>query len=248
MFILRTLSYRDVVRALKRRELRLALRISQNLISNEVNTVRFHLWRMHSRQSAPEDQFVHGEPETRVVPLLRAFTVFNVAQVDGLPPAVCATQQPAWDAQAQADVVLDHSGARIQHGGSKAYYQPGIDTIQLPPRAAFATAAKYYATALHELAHWTGHPSRCNRQLGQRFGEDAYAAEELIAEMGSAFLCAHCRIDGQLQHSASYLSSWLRVLRADKRAIFVASTKAQQAADYVLGLVERPVEEDALAA
>ena len=102
-------------------------------------------------------------------------------------------------------------------------------------------------TALHELTHWSGHPVRCNRQLAGRFGDDAYAAEELIAEMGSAFLCAHCRIDGQLQH-ASYLSSWLRVLRADKRAIFVASTKAQQAADYVLGLVQRPVEEEALAA
>jgi antirestriction protein ArdC len=87
------------------------------------------------------------------------------------------------------------------------------------------------------LAHWTAHPSRCNRQLGQRFGDDAYAAEELIAEIGSAFLCAHCRIDGQLQH-ASYLASWLRVLRADKRAIFVAATKAQQAADYVLGCVQ----------
>ena len=111
---------------------------------------------------------------------------------------------------------------------------------------AFAAAANYYATALHELTHWTAHPSRCNRDLSGHFGDDAYAAEELIAEMGSAFLCAHCRIDGQLQH-AGYLSSWLRVLCSDKRAIFVAATKAQQAADYVLKLI-LPTEAVALAA
>jgi len=183
----------------------------------------------------------------RVIPLLRAYTVFNFAQIDGLPASVCATEQRVWDAEAQAEDVLAASGARIQHGGSKAYYQPAVDQIQLPPRPAFATAANYNATALHELAHWAAHPSRCHRDLFGRFGDDAYAAEELIAEMGSAFLCAHCRIDGQLQH-ASYLSSWLRVLRADKRAIFVAATKAQQAADFVLSLALRPVEADALAA
>jgi antirestriction protein ArdC len=201
----------------------------------------------HLRELEAKGEASQAEPKARVVPLLRAHTVFNVAQVDGLPASVCATEHPRWDAEAQAEGLLASSGARIQHGGSKAYYQPGIDAIQLPPRQAFATAGNYYATALHELAHWTAHPARCHRDLSGRFGDDAYAAEELIAEMGSAFLCAHCRIDGQLQH-ASYLSSWLRVLRADKRAIFVASTKAQQAADFVLSLAQRPVEEAALAA
>jgi len=94
-------------------------------------------------------------------------------------------------------------------------------------------------TALHELTHCTSHASRCNRQLGQRFADDAYAAEELIAEMGAAFLCAHCRIDGELHH-AGYLQSWLKVLRQDKRAIFVAATRAQQAADYLLRLLQPP--------
>jgi len=108
-----------------------------------------------------------------------------------------------------------------------------------PPPCAFPDAGRYYATALHELTHWSSHPSRCNRQLGQRFGDDAYAAEELIAEMSAAFLCAHCRIDGELHH-AGYLSSWLKVLRTDKRAIFVAATRAQQAADYLLKLAQPP--------
>jgi antirestriction protein ArdC len=105
----------------------------------------------------------------------------------------------------------------------------------------------FYATALHELCHWTSHPSQCKRELGKRFGDGAYAAEELIAEIGAAFLCAHCRVDGQLEHASSYVSSWLKVLRTDKRAIFVAATKAQQAADYVLKLAN-PTEANALAA
>ena len=108
-------------------------------------------------------------------------------------------------------------------------------------------ASGYYATTLHELVHWTAHPSRLDRELGGRFGDDAYAAEELIAEMGSAFLCAHCRIDGQLQH-ASYIGNWLRVLRNDKRAIFVAGTKAQNAADFLLARSTETAGADALAA
>ena len=131
------------------------------------------------------------------------------------------------------------SAADIRHGGALAYYQPRTDEIHLPPRRAFPSADSYYATALHELTHWTSHSNRCNRQLGKRFGDMAYAAEELIAEMGSAFLCGHCRVDGQLQH-ASYVDHWLKVLRTDKRAVFVASTKAQQAADYILRLAQPP--------
>ena len=136
------------------------------------------------------------------------------------------------------------SGATIRHGGSRAYFLPREDEIHLPPPRAFPDAGRYYATALHELTHWTSHPSRCNRELGQRFGDDAYAAEELIAEMGAAFLCAYCRIDGELHH-AGYLASWLKVLRQDKRAIFVAATRAQQAADYLIRLLQPPDREAA---
>ena len=100
-------------------------------------------------------------------------------------------------------------------------------------KATFADAGAYYATALHELVHWTGHASRLGRKLGRRFGESAYAMEELVAELGSAFLSAHCRLDGRLQH-ARYIASWLDVLRRDKRAIFVAAAQAQKAADFLL--------------
>ena len=144
---------------------------------------------------------------------------------------------PAWEPEAQGGGAAPDVGGDLRHGGSKAFYRPDTDEIQLPPRGRSRPPAAYYNVALHELTHWTSHESRCNRQLGQRFGDDAYAAEELIAEMGAAFLCAHCRIDGELRH-ASYLGSWLKVLRADKRAIFVAATKAQQAADYLLRLAQ----------
>jgi antirestriction protein ArdC len=178
-----------------------------------------------------------GIPD-KVIPLLRAYTVFNIAQVDGLPQAPIPVS--GWREDAEAQALLDASAAVIRHGGYSAYYLPPEDRIQLPPPSYFRSAGGYYSTALHELLHWTGHPSRCNRQLTNRFGTDAYAAEELIAEIGSAFLCAHCRIDGRLQHAA-YIDHWLKVLRADKRAIFVASTRAQQAADYLTGcLVTQP--------
>ena len=181
----------------------------------------------------------HDLPD-RVIPLLRSFTVFNVAQIDGLPPDLMAVPGVAWEPEARAEELILMSGATIRHGVAQAYYQPGTDEIHLPPRQWFPTSENFYATALHELTHWSGHPRRCNRQLGKRFGGDAYAAEELIAEIGAAFLCAHCRIDGQLEHAASYVESWLKVLRTDKRAVFVAATKAQQAADYVLRLAQPP--------
>lgn len=185
-----------------------------------------------------------AEGEKRVIPLLRTFTVFNVAQIDGLPAPAEPLKLRAWGPHLEAELVLSSSGAQIHHGGEQAYYNRSKDVIHIPPRHSFAERGAYYTTALHELTHWTGHQSRCNRDLSGRFGNDSYAMEELIAEMGSAFLCAHCRIDGKLQHAA-YMHSWLQVLKADKRAIFTASAKAQQAADLLLGSVE--TEEEAAA-
>lgn len=172
--------------------------------------------------------------QTRMVPLLRSFTVFNVAQVDGLPEALTKKPEPTtWDAHAEAEALLYSTGVEIHHGSSQAYYERAKDVIHLPPRSSFAERGDYYATALHELVHSTGHEKRCGRDLSNRFGDSAYAMEELVAEIGSAFLCEHCRIDGSLQHSA-YLHAWLQVLKTDKRAIFTASAKAQAAADFVL--------------
>ena len=176
---------------------------------------------------------------SKVYPLLRAYTVFNVAQIDGLPPAYSESQTPTWEPEARGEELLLMSGARFRQGGARAYYQPGADEIHLPPRAAFVTGAGYYNVALHELTHWSGHPSRCHRDLTGRFGDASYAMEELIAEMGAAYLCAHCRLDGELRH-ASYLESWIKVLRSDKRAIFTAAAHAQRTADYILKLAQPP--------
>ena len=191
------------------------------------------LFKRHEVRAEPSDD----NSELRVVPLLRSFTVFNVAQIDRLPERL---QQPAaetneWLPEHAPEELLAKSGARVEHGGFAAFYSVAEDRIQLPERVLFADAGSYYATALHELVHWTGHAKRLDRQLGKRFGDAAYAVEELIAEVGSAFLCASCGIDGRLEH-AQYIGEWLKVLKNDKRAIFSASAKAQQAADYVESL------------
>lgn len=182
------------------------------------------------------EQVDAGDPQRRVIPLLRSFSVFNIAQVDGLPESsVPELPKHEWDPLVAAEMLLADSGAQIQHGGNRAYYRPSDDIIQLPPREWFPTAADYYATALHELTHWTGAPSRCNRPLGRRHGIDAYAYEELVAEMGAAFACAHCKLPARMEH-ASYIDSWLQALRNDKRLILSAASKAQAAADYLLEL------------
>jgi antirestriction protein ArdC len=140
-------------------------------------------FKMHE---VPEKDSPPEAPATRQVPLLRSFTVFNVAQVDGLPGGLQATPAapPSWSPHEEPERLLASSGARIRHGGARAFYQPAEDYIRLPERGLFSSSSEYAATALHELTHWTGHVTRCNRELGKRFGETAYAMEELIAEMG----------------------------------------------------------------
>lgn len=188
--------------------------------------------------------------ERRIVPLLKAFTVFNVEQVDGLPTDMAARPavHAAWQPVEVAERLLVQSGAQLRHGGSKAFYAPDFDLIQMPPKSAFESSCDYYATALHELTHWTGHASRCNRPLGRRHGIDAYAYEELIAEMGAAFLTDYCGLVGQVQH-ASYIASWLQALRNDKRLIFTAASQAQKAADFLLAFDQvEPAKQAAAAA
>jgi antirestriction protein ArdC len=204
-------------------------------------------WKLRTVEAKAETS--DDSPSQRVFPLLRCFTVFNTAQIDGLPSGMAEPppSTPAWPGEEAAERLINAAGADIRHGGFRAFYAPAADYIQIPPRPSFAAASGYYATTLHELVHWTGHASRLDRQLSGRFGDEAYAAEELIAELGSAFLCAHCRIDGQLQH-ASYIGNWLRVLRNDKRAIFVASAKAQHAADFLLARSNETSGAEALAA
>jgi antirestriction protein ArdC len=171
----------------------------------------------------------------KVIPLIRSFIVFNAAQIDGLPEALlpAPTVVHEWQACEAAECILATSGANIAYGGVRAFYNPSADQIQLPERSSFATVTGFCQVALHELTHWTGAPNRCNRPLLGRQHIEAYAMEELIAELGSAFLTDRCGLPGVLQH-ASYIESWLSALRSDKRLIFTAAAQAQRAADYLL--------------
>jgi antirestriction protein ArdC len=176
-----------------------------------------------------------GEAVMERIPLLRGFTVFNLDQIDGIDAPLPQAADGGFDPIAVGEAVLQASGVSIRHGGARAYYMPGVDAITLPDRARFAQAADYYATALHELAHATKHASRCNRpRYPHDDGKVSYAFEELVAEMGAAFLMATLGISGDVKDHASYLDGWLTLLRQDTRAIFKASAQAQKAANWVL--------------
>ncbi|MDN3544036.1 zincin-like metallopeptidase domain-containing protein [Kinneretia asaccharophila] len=165
---------------------------------------------------------------------LRCYTVFNVEQVDGLQssPEPQQVEAPKVDAAAQAFIA--RTGATVHHGGDRAFYAPGPDLVQLPHARQFRDVAAYLGTVTHELVHWTGHPGRLARQFGQRFGDRAYAVEELVAELGAAFVCARLNVSAEPRDDhAAYLAEWLAVLKADKRALFTAAAHAQRAADYL---------------
>jgi antirestriction protein ArdC len=134
-----------------------------------------------------------------------------------------------------ADDFLRSTGADIRDGHGEAYYAPGQDFISMPAFEAFKVADHFYNVAFDELTHWTGHKTRLVRDLKNRFGSRAYAAEELVAERGAAFLSAEFSFDGDVRN-AGYLATWLELLKSDKRAFVTACSKAQAAADYLRGL------------
>jgi len=173
--------------------------------------------------------------DARSVAFLKRFTVFNVAQCEGLGPDLAPDPMPlpAREIVPVAEAVIAASGVDVRIGGDKAFYEPGADFVQVPPQPAFFEQINFYRTALHELTHATGHASRLDRTLSTAFGSKDYAREELIAEMGSAFLCAALGIVPTVRH-ADYLASWLEVLREDNRAIFRAASAASKAADWLL--------------
>lgn len=173
--------------------------------------------------------------DAKSIPFLKRFTVFNVAQCEGLRPGLAPDPAPLPERQIVpvAEEVIAASGIEFRVGGNRAYYVPAQDYVQVPPQPAFFEQINYYRTCLHELCHGSGHPSRLNRNLVTSFGSKDYAREELIAEMGSAFLCAALGIVPTVRH-ADYLGSWLEVLREDSRAIFRAASAASKAADWLL--------------
>lgn len=185
-----------------------------------------------------------GEGFDREVPFLKAYSVFNVAQIDGLPDRYNGqASAPPCDPIvriAHADRFFANTGAVIRHGGNQAFFSPATDQIQMPPFETFQDAASYVATLSHEVTHWTSAPQRVNRDLS-RYSRDQSerAREELIAELGSCFLCADLGISPELEprpDHASYLASWLKLFADDRRAIFSASAHAQRAVAFLHGL------------
>jgi antirestriction protein ArdC len=179
-----------------------------------------------------------GDEIDREIPFLKGYTVFNVEQIDGLPETYYAKAAPSLDPVARiahADSFFAALGATIRHGGNRAFYSITTDAIQMPAFESFQDADSYYATLAHEFTHWTGNKSRLDRDFGgHRFGSEGYAIEELVAELGAAFLCADLdlALEPREDH-ASYIASWLKVLAADNRAVFTAAAHAQRAAEFI---------------
>mgnify|MGYP000964830601 CR=1 FL=1 len=176
--------------------------------------------------------------EEKTIPLIRGFTVFNVEQCEELPDNVINGKPvPARNKDERnslADEFVKSTGADFREGKGAPMYVPSKDFITTPSFKAFNDAESYYATTFHELAHWTGHKNRLDRNMSGRFGTDSYAMEELVAELTSAFLCAEFGFNKE-NRSASYLASWIKVLKSDKKAIFSITSQAQKAADYLRG-------------
>jgi antirestriction protein ArdC len=181
-----------------------------------------------------------GTSVDRSIPFLKTYTVFNANQCEDLPAHYTQMAAPAATAGDPLPAVLEfarHTGADVREGGSRAYYNPTADYVQLPPAAAFNSPEDHAGTLTHELAHWTGHGTRLARNLSKRFGDDAYAAEELVAELAAAFLAADLGYEPQPREDhASYLANWLRVFKGDKRAIFTAASAASRAVEYLHSL------------
>jgi antirestriction protein ArdC len=209
-----------------------------------------HRWFSYKQAQALGGQVHRGETGARIlffrmlerkdrstgavveVPMARTSAVFNELQIDwaaGEGPELVGGPE----AYPEASVLLAKSGADIRSGGDRAFYSVGQDYIRLPPFEAFRSEEDYWATALHELVHWTGAASRLGRAFGP-MGSDAYAFEELVAEIGAAFLCARLGLPPIDRHNAAYLAHWMQVGRQDKRAFVRAASLAQKAADFIL--------------
>jgi len=213
-----------------------ALELGGNVRKGEHGTKVYFVKRLEVR-----DKDAGPDDDPRTFAMMREYTVFNVAQCEGLPNRITAPSPKAPRNKDQRDGVADEflaaTRADVREGNGEAYYVPSQDFISLPAFATFKNADNFYSTTFHELGHWTGHASRLDRSEGMRgrFGDRAYAAEELVAELCAAFLCAEFDMDGELRH-AGYIAHWIALLKQDSRAFFTACSKAQAAADHLRGL------------
>lgn len=178
-----------------------------------------------------------GEDREAGFRFLKTYTVFNVDQIEGLPERYHIKPEPRPEVEriADAEAFFDRIPATVNHGGDRAYYAPGPDRIQLPPFAAFHDAHGYYTTRGHETVHWTNHKSRLDRSFGrEKWGDEGYAREELVAELGAAFLAADLGLclEPRPDH-ASYIGHWIKVLQNDRRAIVQAASHAERAVAYL---------------
>ncbi len=192
--------------------------------------MRIEFWEVKPGRAGPDDGD-DDKPHSRLIH--RTYTVFNGQQIDGIPPFAIEPRKPFEIIEAGERILTD-SGADIRHGGSKAFYRPSTDHIQLPPKDAFVDEPAYYGTACHELAHWTGHKSRLNRLADEhRFGTPEYAKEEIRADMAALYLCAETGIPTNPEQTAGYVSTWLDVLKQDKHEFFRAAADAATITDYL---------------
>jgi antirestriction protein ArdC len=179
-----------------------------------------------------------GDEIDREIPFLKGYIVFNVEQIEGLPEVYYAKAEPTLDPVTRiehAEKFFAALGATIRHGGNRAFYSIAADVIQMPLFESFQDANSYYATLAHECTHWTGSKTRLDRDFGgHRFGSEGYAVEELVSELGAAFLCADLELalEPREDHS-SYIATWLKVLATDNRAVFTAAAHAQRAAEFI---------------
>jgi len=189
--------------------------------------------------SKTETDRVTGEEANKNIRFLRSYTVFNVEQIDGLPVyyyPVAAPPEPRVESvhRAAIDGFFDALPATVRHGGDQAFFSPIGDYIQMPHRTMFRSDDHYASTLGHEYVHYSGAQSRLNREFGKKFGDQAYAFEELVASIGQCLICADLGLPGELHDNhASYIDHWLRILKGDSSAIIKAASKAEQAVAWL---------------
>ncbi|ETI64928.1 DUF1738 domain-containing protein [Sphingomonas sp. ID1715] len=209
--------------------------LGANVRRGETGAISVYYSSFKKTEEHPET----GREVEKNIRFLRHYVVFNADQIDALPAYFYAPQEPEVPVepsthQAAIDAFFDAIPADVRHGGNQAYFTPTFDHIQMPSRSSFRSMDLYASTRCHETVHWSGHPDRLARKFGKRFGDKAYAFEELVAEIGAGLCCADLGLPNLLHDShASYVGHWLGILRGDKTAIIHAAAKAEQAFAYL---------------
>lgn len=189
------------------------------------------------------------------IPFLKSYYVFNVAQCENLPAKIVDRDNPVDrkpvkrnERDATIDEFVASTKATIRHGEPRAFYTTAGDYVNMPIFDSFTSGHAYYAVLFHELGHWTGASHRLNRTFGRRFGDRAYSAEELVAELTSAFVCAEFGIDNNLDNCAAYIATWLREFESNPHLLVAASSAASKAVEYMRGLASAEIVDFAEAA